>query len=341
LAFRHLPHLPYLPYLSIALLPLLAVCGGDAPDDDAAPDPPASAPEAAAPASDGPDVWLSELSLGDEGLVSLGEPRNLTRRPGYDDQPHFLSDGDLFYTRQEAGRTDIWRWDRDADAVAPVTRTDPESEYSPTPLPGGTGFSVVRVEADSTQRLWRFDDDGAGAAVLLPDVAPVGYHAWVSPDTVALFVLGDPPTLQLASVRTGEARILAEDIGRSLQRVPGEHAFSFVQRHAEGGTTIRVYDVARDTVSDAGAGVDGGDFHAWTPSGTLLQAAGGRLFFWHSAMGHWMPAADFTDRGLVLSRLAVSPDGGWLAFVAEGGAEPEVDQPEADQPDADDSGDDR
>ena len=40
-----------------------------------------------------------------------------------------------------------------------VTNT-PESEYSPTVTPDGAHISVIRVEADGTQRLWRFTIDG-------------------------------------------------------------------------------------------------------------------------------------------------------------------------------------
>jgi hypothetical protein len=37
-------------------------------------------------------------------------------------------------------------------------------------------------------------------------------------------------------------------------------------------------------------------------------------------MGHWMPVASFADRGLTLTRIAVSPDGRWIALVARQGA---------------------
>jgi len=34
-----------------------------------------------------------------------------------------------------------------------------ESDFSPTPVPGG-GLSVVRFEADGTQRLWKLEEGG-------------------------------------------------------------------------------------------------------------------------------------------------------------------------------------
>src|SRR6267378_1894361 len=95
-------------------------------------------------------------------------------------------------------------------------------EYSPTPLPDGKGFSVIRVEADSTQRLWAFDRDGSRPRLVLDSIKPVGYHAWADAHALVLFVLGSPPTLQIADAGSPGARgeVLAHDIGRSLQRIP-------------------------------------------------------------------------------------------------------------------------
>lgn len=299
------------------ILAALAACTGD-PDTADEPDVMAeeeTADQTPPPLPAGPDIWIAPLS-GEGGTLTVGEPENVTAREGYDNQPFFLDDGSMLYTAIEGVRADIWRWDPTSGASTPVTRTDPESEYSPTPLPGGGGFSAIRVEADSTQRLWRFAMDGSGAEPILEDVAPVGYHAWIGTDTLALFVLGQPATLQLAVASTGEARVVGEDIGRSLHPVPGRYAFSYTQ-NVEDGTEIRIFDLATGSDELAATGLDGGDFHAWTPDGTLLQASGGRLMRWDEGMGHWMLVTDLSDRGVTLSRLAVSPDGSRIALVAE------------------------
>src|SRR5258706_3624081 len=106
------------------------------------------------------DIYLAELRVS-HGRASVGVPVNVTARPGYDKQPMFLHDGRAFlYTSiREDSQADIYRYDIARRTSSRVTATR-ESEYSPTPLPDGTGFSVVRVEADSTQRLWAFDLDG-------------------------------------------------------------------------------------------------------------------------------------------------------------------------------------
>src|SRR5205085_2981521 len=116
-------------------------------------------------------------------------------------------------------QTDIYRYDIASAATARVTDT-PEGEYSPTVTPDGAHFSVIRVEAGGTQRLWRFTLDGRNPELVLEDVKPVGYHAWIDDHTLALFVLGQPATLQLADTRSGKASEVARGILRSIQRIP-------------------------------------------------------------------------------------------------------------------------
>ena len=132
---------------------------------------------------------------------------NITNSPGYDNQPSFTPDGGgILFTSIRGGgtQTDIYRYSVAAGTSARVTDT-PESEYSPTMTPDGAHISVIRVESDGAQRLWRFTLDGRAPELVLADVKPVGYHAWTDDHTLALFVLGSPATLQIADTRTGKA----------------------------------------------------------------------------------------------------------------------------------------
>ena len=298
---------------ALVLLLAAAACGAedlaDAPASSALPSQPP-----------GTDVWLASLETGPDGSVTVGEPTNITGRAGYDNQPHFLPDGSGFWftATDDTEQADIWSYEISSGRVERITWSAPESEYSATPLPDGSGISVVRVEADSTQRIWRFDHDGANASVLLEDVAPVGYQAWADERTLVLFVLGSPATLQVADVVSGDARTVAEDVGRSIQPIPGSSHVSYVQRSEDGSSTIMRLDPAAGTSEPLIDAVAGGDFHAWTPSGTLLMGHEHKLFAWAPGSGaDWTEVANFSGARITVSRLAVSPDGTQIAIVGE------------------------
>ena len=274
----------------------------------------------AAAAPPATDIYLADLRVVD-GRVQVGTPVNVTARPGYDNQPFFLPDGGAFlYTSIRAdSQADIYRYDLRTATSVRLTATR-ESEYSPTPLPDGSGFSAVRVEADSTQRLWAFDWDGARPRLVLDSIKPVGYHAWADDHALVLFVLGSPPTLQIADAGSPGARgdVVAHDIGRSLQRIPRLASVSFVQRDSVGGPWLEALDVRTRSVTKLVQPPQGADFFAWTPGGIVLTASGTKLYQWDPRRGEsWEEVADLAGAGLTnVTRLAVSPSGDRLALVA-------------------------
>jgi hypothetical protein len=231
----------------------------------------------------------------------------------------------LFTSIRGGAQTDIYRYDIAARRVARITNT-PESEYSPTVTPDGAHISVIRVEADGTQRLWRFTLDGTQPELVLADVKPVGYHAWVDDHTLALFVLGQPATLRLADTATGSADVLARDIGRTIQRIPGSGTISFVEREGGGreGTAARLWirelDPKTRRLTPLVAALPGATeaYHAWTPDGWLLAAEKDVLYGWRRGDAEWRRLADLAALGLHgVSRLAVSPDGQRIALVTQ------------------------
>jgi len=271
----------------------------------------------AAQAPPAADIWLVDIAVRN-GRVQLGTPVNVTARPGYDNQPAFLTDGSgFYYTRIEDGQADVWRYDIAARRSVQITHT-PESEYSPQPLRSDSGFSVVRVEADSAQRLWRFAPDGSAPAVILPDLEPVGYYAWAGRQRVAAFLLGDPNALVVANVATGRADTMARDIGRSLQPIPGRPAATFVQWVSAKAPWLAEVDVSTRAILRLIELPRGAEFHAWLPHGIVIAAVDTKLYEWAPLRGgRWRQCADLKRWGLRGStRLAVSPDGTRLAIVA-------------------------
>jgi dipeptidyl aminopeptidase/acylaminoacyl peptidase len=243
----------------------------------------------------------------------------LSAERGYDNQPSYARDGSfvLFTAIRDGKQTDIYEFDRSKRTSRRLTST-PEGEYSPTFTPDGTGFSVIRVEADSTQRLWRFDRDGTQPRVLLTNVKPVGYHAWIDGDQLALFVLGKPSTLQHARVSTGEARVIAESIGRSLHPIPRTQAVSFVHRESPENVWVKRFDPATGAVTPLVRLPAGNQEHdvAWMPDGTLLRSAGTKILAWRAGDKDWLEVYDVVGQKLGnVTRMAVSPDGKAIAIV--------------------------
>ena len=283
------------------------------------------------------EIYLATLSQ-EGGRLRVGAATNISNNPGYDNQPFFTPDGSaILFTsargpspglREDApaGQTDIYRFERATKTIARVTQT-PESEYSPTVMPDGTRISVVRVEADGSQRLWSIMPSGPKIQLdpILPEVKPVGYHAWADDHTVALFVLGAngaPATLQLADTRTGRARILATDIGRSIQPMPGENGsrhVSFVQRERTGDRTVllvKEVNPATGAITTLVPAVEGSreaDL-AWMPDGTLFMVKDEVLYSWRRGQSGWREVQRLSLSGV--TRLAVSPKGDAIALVA-------------------------
>jgi Tol biopolymer transport system component len=271
----------------------------------------------------GTDIYLVPLS---GGLASFrdAKPSPVSTAPGYDNQPMFSPDGGriLFAANHDGMQTDVFVFERASGRVSQLTRT-PENENSPTYLPEGIGhpggFSVVRTEPDRKQRLWRFDPQGQSPQIVLTEIEPVGYHAWADPETVALFVLGEPSTLQIASVATGKAEIAASGIGRSLHRIPGIRLVSFVHREASGDLWIKQIEIDSKKIVPLVKAVEGnaeGDM-AFMPDGrTILMSGGTKIFSWTRGASGWTEVFDAAPHSLgEVSRLAISPSSDAVAIV--------------------------
>ena len=269
------------------------------------------------PASQAPpatEVYLTDL--GGFGII------NISNSPGYDNQPSFLPDGKsiLFASNRDGRQTDIYRYELASKSLTQLTRTA-ESEYSPLVAPDATSFSVVRVEADNTQRLWRFDLDGSNPRLVLTDVKPVGYHVWIDATHLGLFVLGgpgQPNTLQIADTASGKAEVIASTIGRGLFMRPGRKTLSFVSKQST-PWMIKELDPATRATTDVAPVVDGSEDYAWDPVSPdrVYMARGSKLFSFRN--GVWAEVVDFSaGRVGNITRLAMGPRGSnQLAIVGE------------------------
>lgn len=268
-----------------------------------------------AQAPPGTEIFLAPISL-EDGQLQVGAAKNITARAGYDNQPAFNADASsIYFTRiPDTTQADIYRYDIISGTTEAVINTA-ESEYSPTPRENF--FSTVRVEADGTQRLWGFDHNGKRPSLLLKDVQPVGYHAWITNDHVALFVLGQPHKLFLANTRTGRADSITNNIGRSIHKIPGEAAASFTQPASDSTWWIRSLDIDTREMANIVETRPQTQDYAWTADGSLLLPTGNQLYYFKPGESNeWQLIKTFDNPAVKgLYRIAVSPNMDWVALV--------------------------
>jgi Tol biopolymer transport system component len=282
--------------------------------------------QAAPPAT---EVYLAPLSIAG-GHVTVGTPVNISNDPDYDNQPIFLPDSSaiLFTSRRDGKQTDIYRYDLKTKKVTQLTHT-PENEYSPLVTPDGKTFSTVRGDK---QELWRFDLDGTNPRLAYAHKGLIGYHVWIDDHRLAVFVLGAngaPATLQLVDTTAGTAEVIESNIGRSLLMRPGHKTVSYVSKAQSGAWVIKQLAPASRETTTITETIKGSEDLTWLPEDIILMGQGTKLFA--SARGvigatggmaaesrSWTEVADLASAGLTrITRLAASPDGKWLALVAE------------------------
>ena len=267
----------------------------------------------------GSDIFIASIDISHAKII-IGTPRNLTNRKGYDNQPAFTLDGKgfLYSSFRENGQTDIYHYDIESNISYSVTST-PESEYSPTPMRGKSTFSTVRVEMDDVQRLWQFNMDGTDPTVILDSVFNVGYHGWGDEFSVGLFIVGSPHTFNLANTVTGRSVLIAENSGRSIHKVPGENALSFVHKTAEDEWWIKKVDLKSRLVTPISRTIPGSEDYAWTSNGILLMAKSSSLYKLDPRVDDkWEIIVSFTESALRnIKRIAVSPNDDQLLMVSD------------------------
>jgi len=177
----------------------------------------------------GSEILLFDLSI-QKDKVSIANPKNITNHPGYDNQPYFHADLPVIYyaSFNDEGRSDIKYYNYKTGETKSLMTT-PEREYSPTLTLDKQFISCIIQRDNGAQDLGKYPLEG-GEPLTILDNMTVGYHVWADNSHLALFILGKenkPSTLHYLRLPTKADTIIAENIGRSLHRVPGENAYAW------------------------------------------------------------------------------------------------------------------
>lgn len=264
------------------------------------------------------EIYLLDLTVKKKS-VSLNNPVNITNHRGYDNQPAFHPTATKIYysSFNDDGRSDIRMYNYENRQTSNITET-PEREYSPTVTPDREHLSCIIQRDSGAQDLGKYHIDGGPAEVIV-DHLIVGYHVWADNSHLALFVLGEPNTLHYLRLPTKKDTILAENIGRSLHRIPGEPAISFVHKISEKEWLIKRFNTHTMTVTTIAPTLPGRDDMCWLPDGKILMSDGASFYFlqpgpnaeWKKVESPILPAL----KGI--TRLAIGGKGKKIAVVTE------------------------
>jgi Tol biopolymer transport system component len=266
------------------------------------------------------NLYLTDFSKD----LSISNSVKINDTATYINQPAFSSDGkSLFFTLEQgkdsAVQTDIGRY-HIADKKQDLLTKTALSEYSPTLLSDGSGVSVVVVEADQTQRLWKVDWQG-NTSMLKADPKGVGYHAWGPDQDLLLFVLGDKEDNHTVRYldKNGQLTTLATGVGRALSWQPGTQKAYYTEAK-DHQLHLSFYDVKTKTATAAELALPaGGQDLVWWSADTLLVSAGTKIYQWQATGKQgWTLWLDLSKEcGTEVSRFTLNKERNQLAFVCK------------------------
>jgi dipeptidyl aminopeptidase/acylaminoacyl peptidase len=271
-------------------------------------------------AQDSTDIFLFKLKVEGESL-EFTEKFNITQRAGYDNQPSFSPDSKfLYYTSKYGDQTDIYRYDVAKKSNKRFTKTDKTSEYSPEVMPDKSGISVVRVEEEGAQRLWKFSMEGDKPSLLNKKIDSVGYYNWMDKENLMLFLLGPKiHTMHSCGYKDKKTIQQAENIGRCMQSIPGERATSFTQKKADGSMSIMRAENSLKETSEITKTLEGSEDYVWLPGGIILMGKGSKLYTFNTnKKDGWKEVATFNHPEIKnITRMAIGPYSKRLAIVTD------------------------
>ena len=242
----------------------------------------------------------------------LDSPINISQNPGYDNQPSFWDNDHLLYTRTRTGQTDIVRYNLNSKKTEWLCDTSQGSEYSPLRIPDSEAFSAIRLDTTGFQRLYRYTEDGKSELLFSP--LKIGYHHWVSDNTLLCTVLVEDYMNLMLVQPNSSAKLITEKVGRSLHRIPKSSQLSFIQQK-EGRSILSSIDLTTQNIQTLLPLPEGVQDVAWLASGTLIFGQGNTLFQWDPNTSSGIQVWKKLSRINNISRLALSPNGKLLALV--------------------------
>ncbi|AEL26594.1 TolB-like translocation protein [Cyclobacterium marinum] len=271
------------------------------------------------------DLFLVESKKNLFGFTIFPETaKKISKGEGYDNQPSFINKSQLVFTSKDpAGNFDVILYNLDTDKYTNMTRTQGLDEFSPKLTSCGQYISTVRVEKDSSQRIWLYPINFGEPELLYDDIEPVGYYGWHG-ETAALFLVGSPNRLVYPYSRE-EIFEIAENPGRCISQRPGTNEIVYVDKNSNiisngrEAYELKAFDVKSRQTKTIGITLAGAEDFVWIDKNNLLMARDKTIYLKNISKGTgWEEIATLnTLEYRNISRIALSPDNKNLVITME------------------------
>ena len=273
------------------------------------------------------EIYLFDMKI-DKGQITVSNGLNITRNKGYDNQPFFHPEKPLIYYTSSNDSTridssDIKIYNYQTGKTTRFTTTS-DREYSPTVTPDAQFISCILQRKNGAQDLAKYPIAGGQPKVLISHLK-VGYHAWADENRVLMFILDDSIhfSLHFYDLSKDADTVIAENIGRGVNKIPGQNAMSFIQRISDTLSVIKKFDLNNDAVTNIIYTLKGKDLLTWLNNNTILMSDGKKIFSYQANAYEefkdhkWKPVIIKGNTAMLkgITRLAVNADNTKLAIV--------------------------
>ncbi|TMM53740.1 steroid delta-isomerase [Maribacter algarum] len=263
------------------------------------------------------EVYLLDINNAD-GRLKLSNLRNISNNEGYDNQPSFYDENTILFASTRNEQTDIAQYNIKSSSISWVNDTAGGGEYSPLRIPNSTAISAVRLDTTGLQRLYQYDTSNGVSKVIRKD-AKVGYHVWYSDEILINTILVENRMdLVISHLKDGTNTVAAKNVGRSLHKIPNTELVSYIAKEQGNWFIKSLHPISGATEIISQLPPKTEDM-AWMADGSVLVPAGNILY-------RFKPESKENPESIILSeyeeinsisRMAISPDGKYLALVSQ------------------------
>lgn len=243
----------------------------------------------------------------------LSEANNISRNKGYDNQPYFCSDSLIVYAGTLKNQTEIYSYQLNTEQKKRLSYTVSGSEYSPQNIPNSAMLSAVRLDTDGKQGLYAYNPKNGDSKAILPGEV-IAYPYWIGPTMLMASVIeNDQLHLYLFDLVKKTKRLIAEQSGRFIQRIPNSDRISYTK---QAGTNWELWawdpsNAQSKKLFDLGTSQEG----CWLPNGLFLCSQNNNIIQIDPKSHQARNFYTFTNPNTRVSRLACSPSGKKIAVV--------------------------